>query len=808
MLEGGPDLSAMKQGQDTVSLRKENDRLRQKVAQLERLRLDAEKSSQLLRQSEELFSTLAWISPVLIFRSDADGKCLYVNERWTTLTGRPVSEALGDKWAQSLHPDDADEVLAEWREASSKSLPFEKTFRFISRDGSARWVEARAVVATGDANEQPGYVGVVVDITEQKKRADDLARIRDRYELSISATRDGVWEWDMLNDELYWSPRLCQILGLDEPEGFRCRSEFINRVHPDDLPRVQQAHHNHRELGAPYDIEYRLRHHDGHYLQVHARGQVERDGTGTPIRMAGAISDITERHQTEQEIERQRLILEAVFNDVPDAMVMSGPDRRIVMCNPGFCTLFGTPPGGTIGTAARDLYADEDEYQQVTKERVTQHEANTTPYIVTYRRSDGTEFPGETIGTPVRDQTGALLGFLAVIRDVTERESAARALRESEARFRDYAEAVADWFWEQDENLRFTYVSSNRSTITGLSTEELIGQTREEFFVSLGGVIDEAWEEHRKTLERREDFQNFVYIQHRADGNDYFTRVSGKALFGEDGAFIGYRGVAADISQQMRREQAMREAKDAAEAANVAKSRFLSTVSHELRTPITSIRAALGLISSGTLGDLSDQAADLIKIGEQNCERLGDLVDDILDLDRIQSGRLQLNLEMINTSDLISEAIDAHTAYCDRFGVTLRCVNSPEPTVQFQGDKARLLQVLGNLISNAAKFSSWGKEIRITAKKSDDRMEISVIDEGSGIPERFRERIFLAFTQADAGDNRRAGGTGLGLAITKHIVEYHQGEISFETEVGKGTTFKISLPLALSTEPPAPGDQR
>ncbi|MDB5365361.1 MAG: hypothetical protein JWM77_1288 [Rhodospirillales bacterium] len=223
------------------------------------------------------------------------------------------------------------------------------------------------------------------------------------------------------------------------------------------------------------------------------------------------------------------------------------------------------------------------------------------------------------------------------------------------------------------------------------------------------------------------------------------------------------------------------------------KNEFVSTVSHELRTPLTSIAGSLDLIGAGAAGEVPAQAAALVEIARKNSRRLVRLINDILDVEKIESGQLTLDFRRHNLRDLIAGSVEATRAYAREYGVEYRIiVNDADPTIY--GDADRLTQVLTNLLSNAAKFSPSGRMVDITLTRDGEQARVEVRDCGPGIPLAFRDRIFQRFAQADSSDTRGKGGTGLGLAIAKSLVERHGGRIGFDTELGHGTSFWFALP--------------
>jgi len=228
------------------------------------------------------------------------------------------------------------------------------------------------------------------------------------------------------------------------------------------------------------------------------------------------------------------------------------------------------------------------------------------------------------------------------------------------------------------------------------------------------------------------------------------------------------------------------------------KNEFISTVSHELRTPLTSIRGSLGLMNGGAAGVLPERAKDMTRIAYNNTERLLLLINDILDLQKIESGELVFELTEFDIVKLINQSIQDNASYGNEFNVQLKYVSDIK-SAQIYSDYHRLMQVMTNLLSNAAKFSPAGETVEISLSHLQNNLQVSVTDHGIGIPEDFRPVLFGKFTQADSSDTRSKGGTGLGLAISKSITENLGGQIYFSSNEGSGTTFTITLPTLRPT---------
>ncbi len=262
----------------------------------------------------------------------------------------------------------------------------------------------------------------------------------------------------------------------------------------------------------------------------------------------------------------------------------------------------------------------------------------------------------------------------------------------------------------------------------------------------------------------------------RRDGSHFPVEVMVSPVSGVDERC--YLAVVRDITQRKQVE--------------TMKNEFVSVVSHELRTPLTSIAGSLGLLAGGAAGALPERAAKLVGIAHSNSTRLVRLVNDILDVEKLQAGMLRLPLRPIALGTLVEQTIQQNQGFANEFSVGLQADSVPSDAYGL-GDEDRLVQVLTNLISNAIKFSPAGEIVRVAVTPLHDMIRISVVDRGPGIPEDFRDVIFQKFVQVDSSDTRRKGGTGLGLTIASEIVALMHGKLSFDSEPGRGTSFHVDL---------------
>jgi len=378
-------------------------------------------------------------------------------------------------------------------------------------------------------------------------------------------------------------------------------------------------------------------------------------------------------------------------------------------------------------------------------------------------------------GVPIYDAAGNFNGYRGIGTNITERKQAEQALRESERELRLITDAVPAviTYADAEERMRFCNIAMAR--LVEQPPETIVNRTMREIF---GEDRYRALEPHVRRALAGEDV-HFESTQVKADGDLLDLSVKYLPRRNERGEVEGFYTLATDITEIRRLER--------------LKSEFVSTVSHELRTPLTSIRGSLGLLSGGVAGALPDKAKGLIEIAKNNCERLIRLINDMLDIEKIESGKMTFNLRLLELMELVEQVARANDGFAVQHGVRLQ-ITAAVPGAKVQGDGDRLVQVLTNLISNACKFSPAGSSVDIAVARLGERLRVEVADHGPGISDDFRSRIFQKFSQADGTNTRKEGGTGLGLSISKAIIERLGGRIGFSSEPGKGSTFYFELP--------------
>lgn len=393
-------------------------------------------------------------------------------------------------------------------------------------------------------------------------------------------------------------------------------------------------------------------------------------------------------------------------------------------------------------------------------------------------RKDGSLFWASVTMAPLRDRLGRHTGFAKVTRDFTERKRIDETIRASEETFRLAMEHASIGMALVKPNGEWLQVNNALCVLLGYDRHELLAGSYQT--ASHPEDLARDMESMRQMLAGEiQTYQLEKRYLHK-DGHVVWVLLNVSLVRHADDSPQNFVVQMQDISARKHMDR--------------MKSEFIATVSHELRTPLTSIRGSLGLISGGATGQLPEKAARLVDVAYQNTARLTLIINDILDVEKIESGKMSVSLSIQALAPLVEQAVDENRGYAQTCNVRLQ-IQRPLPEVMVNVDASRLLQVLANFLSNAAKFSPSGGEVEIGARLNGAAVRVFVTDHGAGIPVAFQPLIFQRFCQADGSDTRAKGGTGLGLNIAKSLVETMNGSIGYTTQAGLGTTFFFDLPL-------------
>jgi PAS domain S-box-containing protein len=606
--------------------------------------------------------------------------------------------------------------------------------------------------------------------------AEALAASDERYALAMRGMSVGLWDWDITSNELYWSEKFKDIIGIPAGAFVPHYREFSDRLHPEDRTHVEAALFGHLRGHGPYDVEFRMRRNDGEYVWVHAYGQAKFDAQGGAVRMAGSVQDITQQHLQQQAIARSESQLRLLVENTPAAVSMFDADMRYIMVSERWLQDYRLEGRDIIGMSHYDVFPEirkmphwiDIHRRALRGERFDNREDCWT-------RADGTKEYNQWAIHPWVDANGKIGGIVMFTEVITARKLAEATLRTSEEMIRAAMDKAPIGKALVQPDGRFIKVNPALCQLLGYTEAELLANDFQS--ITHPDDLEADLDNLRQLLDGRlVSYQMEKRYFHR-DGRLIWAQLSVSIVRKADGDFL-----VAQI-QDITERKAIERIKD----------EFVSVVSHELRTPLTSIRASLGLINGMRDVELPAPVRRLVDISAANCERLVMLVNDILDLDKIASGHMRLDLSDQSLATITQRAAQANEAYARKLDVRI-VTEAIDPDIVVYVDAERFIQVLSNLLSNAAKFSPPRAEIEVGAERRGNSVRVYVRDHGDGIPEEFRGRIFGKFSQADSSASRAKGGTGLGLHITRQLVEQMHGTIGFVSEVGLGTTFWVEFP--------------
>ena len=762
-----------------------------------------------------------------VILTDAMGRIEWVNEGFTRLSGFTLEEARGRTPGMLLQGPDTDQtVVAYMRERIGKGLGFKTEIVNYSKHGRRYWMAIEVQPIRDSAGRVTHFMAIESDMTERKEAQARLQESEARFRSIADSAKSLIWMSGTNKGCTYLNLRWQEFTG--RRPGDDLGDGWTAGVHPEDLSQCLSIYNSAFDRREDFEMEYRLRHVDGGYRWILSVGSPRFSPDGTFEGYIGSCLDITDRRTMESALHALidatgsatgsgffRILVEKLAEalEVQGALVaeLASDDRRVLRIRafrrPGGVleneeiTLAGTP----FERAIRDgVYFCETGVAQL--------------------------FPGDALLTSLqadscilmslRDEAGRTLGVLGIFGDgpmtrhslyqsvlsiiasraasELKRIRVEQALRDSEERLKLAVLGTSDYIWDWNVLTNDVFFSPHFRETLGYQPEEF--PDRFETFTTLGHPEDIApvMEAISRHFETRDPFCVEFRMRDRAGEYRWF-RARGRAIWDATGRPVRMVGATTDVTAQKRNDAHMQRGLDAAESANRAKSEFLANMSHEIRTPMTAI---LGFAEQLSEVDLpADEMRSAIATIRRNGEHLLEIVNDILDLSKIESGKLSLEKIECDPAALLNDLMATMRGRADIKKIAL-CLDIP-PTLpeRIQTDPTRLRQILINLLGNAIKFTHAG-EVRVVARHDPARpgggcLDIEVHDTGIGIPPEHVARLFESFSQADSSTTRLFGGTGLGLAISRRLARLLGGDIDVSSVLGRGSCFTVRLPCDL-----------
>lgn len=641
------------------------------------------------------------------------------------------------------------------------------------------------------------------DITARKQAEESLRENKASLDLALQSADMGAWHLDIKANKRYFDEKVCQLLGIDPNTYNGTSEEFYKAIHPDDHQNIKRALQHSIETGCLYEPIYRAIWPDGSQHYITARGKVIYDDKGQASRIQGVVWDISEKQQAKQRLQNSEANLKAFFNLSADFLTVLSESGKILEVNQTLLSRLGYTKEELLGQTVLRLHPPElqEEASKIVQAMIKgERESCPLPIVA----KNGIKIPVETrIVKGVWNGQVALFGASKDISDLAlSQEKFSKAFEASSSLM-----AISS----VDEG-RFLDVNKAFIETLGYSKEEIIGNTSHD----LGLFCSNTIREQVKNQIIKDGGVSNVELEIRTkSGETRIGQFSAQTIRIQDKLLL--LTVMNDISEikriqkslvdsQQKLEKANKSLEAAtfeaqsmavkAEIASATKSEFLANMSHEIRTPMNGVIGMAGLLIDTELNAEQRQYAEVIRTSGQ---ALLDLINDILDLSKIEAHKLVLEKHPFDLRNTMDDLADMMAVRAHQKGLELTCQIDHEVPLLLNGDSHRLRQILVNLCGNAVKFTEKG-EISLHAsleKEDSDKVIIrfAISDTGIGIAANVLGELFSPFKQADGSTTRKYGGTGLGLSISKHLTEMMGGDIGVETTEGKGSTFWFTVTL-------------
>jgi PAS domain S-box-containing protein len=790
---------------------------------------DIKSVEQQLRESEARFRNMADNAPVMIWVTDASGYCTYLSKSWYDFTGQAEAASLGLGWLNVIHPDDRESSETIFVNSSTQQQPFRLEYRLRHKDGRYHWAIDAANPWFDSDGQFKGYIGSVIDISDRKQAEQALQESAARLKLAYKATRSGLWDWDIPQNRSHVSEEYCVLLGLPSTTETVSYEQWLSLLHPDDrtsasetISRIIQQRQDY------YEDEYRVLHPEG-VRWLAGRGQVFYDAAGEPVRMLGNMQDITERKQAELDLHQLNEELEQRVNDrtaelsqlndrlqqellerersqqilqeqaqlldlAHDTIMTCNLDGMITFWNQGAERMYGWTREEAIGNISHDLLHTQFPIPLTTLQtELLEHSYWEGELIHTSRNGHSITVASRWVLQ--RDRDGRPIKVLEINNDITERKRAENTYQQLAAIVESSDDGIVS------TSLDGIIISWNPGAerIYGYPAAEIIGQRVQSILPP-----DRLHEETQiiEEIKLGKSVEHYETVRLHKTSKLINVSLTVSPIRDAAGDVIGISKIARDITARMEAEEQLRISNERISLANAElaraarlKDEFLAGMSHELRTPLNAILGLSEALLEEIFGTLTEEQKEHLTTIEQSGRHLLELINDILDLSKVESGKMELEIKSVLVRDLCESSLSFIKQQAHHKRIKLDC-RIDQDLAEIEVDERRIRQVLVNLLSNAVKFTPDGGSVQLQARADSfhETVEFSVTDTGIGIAPENMGKLFQPFVQLDSALSRRYAGTGLGLALVRRIAELHGGSVTLESQEGKGSRFTIILP--------------
>lgn len=750
----------------------------------------------LLLKSGQSLKTIVEAIPQLIWRANVDGSIDYVSERFVEFVQYDRGRMTGWGWTEIIHPEDRQKTIDAWAKARALQASFSVDFKIkIGLTDEYRWIRSEASPHFDESGNIRKYYGTWTDIHERILAEEARKASEQRFKAVVNSAPVLVWIAGKNEARTWFNDAWLEFTG--EEMKASTGHGWMRKVHSEDLEKYLETYKRHFETQTPFQLEYRLRFHDGSYRWISARGVPIFKDSGEFDGFIGACLDIHETKRLTEAVKTSEAHFRTLVDKSPAVMWITNKDAECTYLSQQWYEITGRTPELDLGFGwVENCHPDDKESAaKAFFSAIESKEKISIRYRL--RQRDGTYRWAVDSGLPLRADDGEFLGYIGTVIDIDDQVQSEEQFADLRDRFSRSVEATDLGVWYCD--LPFDELIWSKEVKKHFFLDADAFVTMDTFYAHIH--VDDR-DRTRAAIEHSIENHSPYDIRYRTiDPKDVsklnWIRAIGWTDYDKSGKPIRFDGITLNVTREHRAQQELRQAKQEAENASESKTRFLANMSHEIRTPLSAIIGFGDLLRAHVNQDV--EANEFIERIFRNATLLSRLIDDLLDLSKIEADKIEIEIADVEIDSLIEDVFSTMSLRADMKGVRIDLNwRTPKPN-RIQTDSVRFGQILTNVIGNAIKFTEKGT-VKVDLAVEDSRLIVRVEDTGIGLTSQQQARIFEPFMQADASVTRKYGGTGLGLALSKRLAKHLGGDLSLDRSLpGEGSVFKIEIPLSLRT---------